>query len=115
MFETLVERIRQESKEGRVLTYTEGAIGITALLSCPVKYELAKEYEIEPKAVEIDDGFVWERQVKKALKELYGESFQEEKDLIYEVDKTLIHGHLDCFMFLSISITMRRIISHGER
>jgi len=100
MFEQLVEKIRQESKEGRVLTYIEGAIGITALLSCPLKWELCRTYDVEPTAVEIDDGFVWERQVKSALKELYGDAVQEEKDLFYEIEGTLIHGHLDCFIEL---------------
>ena len=100
MWKELVDTIREKSKEGRELSYAEGAVGITALVHCPLKWELSKTYDVEPTAVEIDDGFVWERQVKSALRELYGESFQEEKDLIYEIDGTLIHGHLDCFIEL---------------
>lgn len=97
-FKTLVEKIQAKSKEGRELVYTDGAIGITSLLHCPIKHELAKEYDIKADAVEIDDGFVWERQVKESLRELYGESFKDEFDLITEVGGYKLHGHLDCFV-----------------
>lgn len=97
-FKALVERIQAKSKEGRELNYTEGAIGITALLHCPLKWELSQKYDIETSAVEIDDGFVWEKQVKESLRELYGEAFKEEFDLITEIGEYKLHGHLDCFV-----------------
>lgn len=97
MWKQVVERIRENAGEGRVLTYSEGAIGITALLNCPVKWELSQKHDVKASAVEIDDGFVWEAQVKRAFRELHGD-VEEEKDLLYEVDGYLLHGHLDLFV-----------------
>ena len=100
MFREVVAKIQEKTKEGRELSYTDGAIGITALLHCPIKWELSKKYEITPEAVEIDDGFVWEKQVKEALRELYGEKFKEEYDLIVQLGGYKLHGHLDCLVEL---------------
>lgn len=96
MWQELVEHIKKQTKEGRELSYTDGFIGITALLHCPLKWELSRGYDVDVSAVEIDDGFVWERQVKESLKELYGEKFKEEFDLIDE--ELGLHGHLDCLV-----------------
>ncbi len=98
MWQEIVERLRQSAKEGRELSYKENAIGITALLHCPLKWELSKAYDLRAEAVEIDDGYVWERQVKDVMREIFGDSFTEEKDLIYEVDGYVLHGHLDVFV-----------------
>lgn len=95
MWQEVVRKIRESVKEGRELRYEEGAVGITALLSCPIKWELSQRYDLEPSAVEVDDGFLWERQVKDAVKSLYGDGVCEEKDLIYEVGDFRLHGHLD--------------------
>ncbi len=98
MWKELAEKIREKTREGRSLSYQEGAVGITALLHCPLKWELSRRYEIDPQAVEIDDGFIWETQVKSALRDLFGEGFKEEYDLIAEFDGYKLHGHLDCFV-----------------
>lgn len=97
MWKEVIKKIRDKAKEGRELSYMDGAIGITSLLQCPLKWELSQRYDIKAESVEIDDGFVWERQVKDTFKELFG-SVEEEKDLIYEVDGYRIHGHLDLFV-----------------
>lgn len=98
MWQEVIEKLRESVKKGRELSYEDGAIGITALLHCPIKWSLAKSYDLDPESVEVDDGFVWEHQVKGVLKELFGEHFQEEKDLIVEVGGYKLHGHLDCFI-----------------
>ena len=95
----VVLKIREKTKEGRELEYGEGEIGITSLLQCPLKVRFRKEYpEILPEAVEIDDGYLWEKQVKDALREVYGDRFEEEKELPLEIDGVRIRGHLDCFV-----------------
>ena len=101
IWKKVVEKIREDVKEGRELEYREGEIGITALLSCPLKVELRKQHpDIEAVAVEIDDGFLWEQQAKSALRSVVegiGGVFEEEKDLVDEVEGLRIRGHLDCF------------------
>lgn len=97
MWEEVIKRIREEVKKGRELSYKEGEIGITSLLSCPIKTELRRKHpEIEASAVEIDDGYLWETQVKSVLREMFGERLEEEKELADEVEGVMIRGHLDC-------------------
>ncbi len=99
-FEKVVSLIREKTKDGRELVYHEGEVGITSLLACPLKVDFRKEYpEITSEAVEIDDGFVWEGQVKSALREIYGDAFKEELELPYECLGVKIRGHLDCVLF----------------
>ena len=99
MWEEVVRRIKEKAKEGRELEYSEGAVGITALLYCPIKHELRQKHpEVQADAVEIDDGYVWEQQVKGVLEELFGKSFEEEKVLELEVEGLKIEGHLDTFV-----------------
>ncbi len=101
MWEKVVKQIREGVKEGRELSYGEGEIGITSLLSCPLKAKLRKEHpDISASAVEIDDGYLWEQQVKSALSEVFGGKFEDEKDLVDEVEGLKIRGHLDCFIEL---------------
>ena len=96
-FEKVVSLIREKTKEGRELIYKDGEVGITSLLSCPLKVDFRKKYpDITSEAVEIDDGYVWEGQVKFALQELYGDAFREELELPYECMGVKIRGHLDC-------------------
>lgn len=83
----------------------ENSVGITSLLSCPVKYRLKREYkdlykELEEESLEIYEGYLWEYQVKKALKNVFGDKFKEEIDLIYRDDLIdfTIHGYLDCMI-----------------
>lgn len=98
----VVERIRKEVREGRELFYGEGEVGITSLLSCPLKVELKRRYpEVEVEAVEVDEGFLWEKQVKPVLRsvvEEMGGVFEEEKELVDEVEGVKVRGHLDCFV-----------------
>ena len=99
MWEEIVRRIKEKAKEGRELSYSEGAVGITSLLYCPIKHELRQKHpEVQASAVEIDDGFVWEQQVKGVFVELFGKSFEEEKVLELEVEGLKIEGHLDTFI-----------------
>lgn len=98
-WERVIEKIREKTKEGRKLEYSPDAIGITALLYCPLKWELRKKYpEIEAQAVEVDDGFLWEKQVKEVLKELFSNNFEEEKVLRYQTQGIKLEGHLDAFV-----------------
>ncbi|MFN3263294.1 MAG: hypothetical protein ACK42C_00150 [Aquificaceae bacterium] len=98
MWQEIVRNIREKAGNGRELSYQDGAIGITALLHCPIKWELSQKYDLKAESPEIDDGFVWEGQVKSALKELFGSAVEEEKDLIYKVGDYTLHGHLDVFV-----------------
>jgi len=99
MWEEVVERIKGKTREGRELRYSDGAVGITALLYCPLKHRFRQEYpDLQADAVEIDDGFVWEKQVKEVLRELFGRSFEEEKVLELEIEGLKIEGHLDTFV-----------------
>lgn len=96
----VVRKIREGVKEGRELEYEEGEVGITSLLSCPLKVELRKKHpEVESAAVEIDDGYLWEQQVQSALRKVVssmGGVFIKEKELVDEVEGLKIRGHLDC-------------------
>ncbi len=99
MWNELVEKIKAKTREGRELSYSDGAVGITALLDCPLKHELRQKHpDLQADAVEIDDGFVWEKQVKEALEEMFGKSFEEEKVLAMEIEGLKIEGHLDTFV-----------------
>ena len=99
MWSEIVERIKEKVQEGRELEYSEGAVGITSLLYCPLKWELRQKYpDIKPDAVEIDDGYLWERQVKEVLAEMFGKSFEEEKTLELVIEGVKIEGHLDTFV-----------------
>jgi len=101
MWNELVDKIKAKTREGRELSYSKGAVGITALLYCPLKHELRQKHpDFRADAVEIDDGFVWEKQVKEALEEMFGKSFEEEKVLEMEIEGLKIEGHLDTFVEL---------------
>jgi len=98
VFLPLIQRISEDVREGRELTYTENAIGITSLLNCPVKSELRKQVGdiASVTSVEIEDGFLWEQQVKKALLNIFGSDIvKEELVLSYEYDGIRIEGHVD--------------------
>jgi len=98
VFVSLVRHIAHNVRQGRELTYSENAIGITSLLTCPIKSQLSKQYgNIDPDftSVEIEDGYLWEQQVKTALKEIFGDKVIDEYVLKYEFDGIKIEGHLD--------------------
>ena len=101
MWEKIVEKLKEKAKEGRELCYSPGAIGITALLYCPKKWELRQKHpEVQATGVEIDDGFIWEKQVKEVLKEIFPDGFEEEKTLKFEMEGVKLEGHLDAFIEL---------------
>ena len=90
----------------RELEYDEGAYGITEILGCPLKAKIRRQLEKEGvelpiESLEISDGFLWENQVKVAVKSLYPEA-ELEKDLKGTIETpagTLkIHGHLDVYV-----------------
>ncbi len=95
----LVEELRKRIEEERgELSYGRG-VGITSLLYCPLKWEYRQAYpDIKVQNAEIDDGFTFELAMKRILKDLYGERFVEEKELIYELDGFTIEGHLDGYI-----------------
>lgn len=96
-FESIARELSQLAREGRELSYRDGAIGITELISCPKKAELRRQYpDLEIQSVEIDDGFFFEKAVKTVLARKFGDRFEEEKVLPYERGDFLIDGHLDC-------------------
>jgi len=91
----------------RELEYREGAYGITELLSCPIKAEIRRELEkegveLEIESQEIEDGFLYENLVKLALAKRFGEKFEAEKTLPFDLEvegkEFKIDGHLDCFV-----------------
>jgi len=100
VFLPIVQDIANNVRKGRELQYSEGAIGITSLLQCPLKTKLSKQFDVQldVTSVDIDDGFLWEQQVKTALRERFPENFVEEFVLAYTVDDIKIEGHLDVLL-----------------
>jgi len=99
MIKRLVEELRKRIEEERgELIYGRG-VGITSLLYCPLKWEYRQKYpDIRVQNAEIDDGFTFELAMKRILRDLYGDRFVEEKELIYELNGFTIQGHLDGFI-----------------
>jgi len=102
-FERIAESLSELAREGREINYSDGAIGITELISCPKKVKLRRQYpELSASSVAIDDGFFFEKAVKEVLKRLYGDRFEEEKvlkkNLQIDGQELKIEGHLDCFI-----------------
>jgi predicted transcriptional regulator len=92
----IADIIKDITRSGRELKYEKGEIGITTLISCPKKYKLKQKYGMpEIDSLVIEDGFLFEKVFKKALKKKYGNKFIEEMELIYSGDIKL-RGHLDC-------------------
>lgn len=98
---------REKSFEGNE-ERDENSVGISSLLSCPIKYKLKKQYEnvykeLSSDSLEIHDGFLFERDIKSIFKQLFGNKFKDEVDLIYEVkvdekNTVKIHTYLDCLL-----------------
>jgi len=100
-FEEIARRLAERASKGRRLEYSEGAVGITSLLYCPKKWELRQKFpELQADSLEIEDGYLFEREFKAVLKEMFGEAFVEEKVLPVEVGGLKIEGHLDAFIEL---------------
>ena len=101
LFEKVVEKLAQRAQGERELSYSEGAVGISSLLYCPIKWELRQKYpDLKADSLEIEDGFLFEREFKAVLREMFGESFQEEKVLPLEIEGVKVEGHLDAFIEL---------------
>jgi len=100
VFLPVIQNIANNVKKGRELHYSDDAIGITALLQCPLKTKLSKQFDIQLDAtsVDIDDGYLWEQQVKSALKELFPDNFKDEFVLDYTIDDIKLEGHLDILL-----------------
>lgn len=98
-FQEISDIMKNLVKDGRELNYQKGEIGITTLISCPRKYKL-KQIHGYPQvdSLLIEDGFLFEKVFKAALKKKYGDKFKEELELPYECDGLKIRGHLDCFV-----------------
>lgn len=102
VFERVVEKLSERASDGRELFYSEGAVGISSLLYCPIKWELRQKFpELKTDSLEIEDGFLFEREFKAVLREMFGDQFEEEKVLPLEVDGLKLEGHLDAFVELS--------------
>ncbi len=96
-FLEIVDLMKDITKDGRELKYEKGEIGITTLISCPKKYELKQKYGLpEVDSLVIEDGFLFEKVFKTALRRKFGPKFKEELELPYKVLDLRIRGHLDC-------------------
>ena len=96
VFASLIQKLREQARGERSLSYSEGAVGITSLLACPLKAELRKKYpDLRMEALEIDDGFLFEREVKDSLKALYPKRAKDEFTVAYETRGQKIEGHVD--------------------
>ena len=93
----LVETISLSTAENREITYSENAIGITALIFCPLKVEFRRSHpEIKSRSTEIDDGYLFEKQVKEAATRLFGKRTLIEPSIPYESRQNVrIEGHPD--------------------
>jgi len=99
LFKALVDEMRKIATEEREVSYSEGAVGITALLYCPKKFELKFEYpEIQAESAEVDDGLAFEYSVKQALKRLFGNNAIDEFVLHKRINGLTIEGHLDALI-----------------
>ena len=93
----LVETISLSTAEDREITYSENAIGITALIFCPLKVEFRRSHpEIKSRSTEIDDGYLFEKQVKEAATRLFGKRTLIEPSIPYESPQNVrVEGHPD--------------------
>jgi len=103
-FLNLIRMLSENVKKERVVEYSqdsenEEVIGITSLLACPLKTYYRKLYpQIQYTNLEIDEGYLFEQQVKSALKELYKDKFHDEYVVEYTHDGIKIEGHIDCLI-----------------
>ena len=74
--EAIIREIFRITEGDRKLEYSEGAIGVTGLIYCPLKAEFREKYpEIKSEGPEISDGFMHEKLVHQAICNLFGEKF----------------------------------------
>jgi CRISPR/Cas system-associated exonuclease Cas4 (RecB family) len=120
MFESLVHDMSEALVENRNLEYSENAVGITSLLYCPRKVTLRKEHpEIKSYGLEIDDGFLFENQVKNALYRRWPQYTVDEYVALYESKKgPNVEGHVDVVVqgkktLLGIECKHTKILEHN--
>ena len=95
-FASLFETLRKEAKANRELEYSEGAVGITALIQCPLKAYYRQKYpDVTAESLEIDEGFLFEKTVKEALVKKYGDRVIPEDVVEYEYNEVKVEGHVD--------------------
>jgi len=105
VFEEVIQKLAERASEGRELSYSDGAVGISSLLYCPIKWELRQKHpDLRADSLEIEDGYLFEREFKAVLKEMFGENFEEEKVLPLEIEGVKIEGHLDAFIELESKV-----------
>ena len=97
VFEMIAEKISEGLIEGRNIEYSEGAVGITGLIYCPLKHQFRLEHpEVKARSVEIDDGFAFEAQVKDALVKTWGKAVKPEYVVRYVSPRgQKVEGHID--------------------
>jgi len=119
VFDCLIAKLREQARGERSLSYSEGAVGITSLLSCPLKAELRKKYpDLRTEALEIDDGFLFEREVKDSLKTLYPKRVKDEFTVTYHAKDVKIEGHVDVVIegkgkVLALELKHTRFLYHN--
>jgi len=100
--EAIIREIFRITEGDRQLEYSDGAVGVTSLIYCPLKAEFRERYpEIRSEGTEISDGFMHEKLVHQAICNLFGEKFStKEYVLPYEsVSGLKIECHTDIAMF----------------
>lgn len=121
IFEDLAQEMSEALVEDRHLEYPDGTIGITSLLYCPRKVDLRKKYpEIKSYGLEIDDGFLFEGQVKDALQRKWPTSTVDEFVTTYNSKNggPNIQGHVDVVVkgknkLLGIECKHTKILEHN--
>lgn len=95
-FNELADEMKKMIIGDRHLTYHEGEIGITSLLDCPKRVKLRQVHGY-PSAddLAIEEGFLFERVVEKALQKKFGDRLIKELELPIEFNGVRIRGHLD--------------------
>lgn len=121
IFNDLAQEMSEALVEDRHLEYPDGSIGITSLLYCPRKVEFRKKYpDIKSFGLEIDDGFLFEGQVKDALQRKWPTSTIDEFVATYESKNggPNIQGHVDVVVkgkkkMLGIECKHTKILEHN--
>ena len=95
--EHLLQKMREQAVESRgAIEYPDGAYGITEILYCPRKAHLRRKYpEVRAEALEIDEGFRFEREIEEALTSLWGERIVREDTVEAKINGVKICGHVD--------------------
>ena len=95
-FNELADEMKKLIIGDRHLTYHKGEVGITSLLDCPKRVKL-RQIHGYPAAddLAIEEGFLFERVVEKALQKKFGDKLIKELELPIEFNGVRIRGHLD--------------------